>query len=334
MFVVILRRAMLAGLLALMASSADAAPRIVKVTIAALSANFAPYFIPIDKGYYAEEGLTLEVTNAPGGVATPALLSGTVDISTSAASALSAIMRGAKLKILYTMSDRPTYQLWSTKPDLKTLKDLKGLSVGVQSRGDTFELAMRLTLHQAGLPGDWVGYTPLGFGNAAQAAIASGSLPAAVLSSADVDVLRTSGALGHGNMIADMFKDLRMPYSGIAVSDSLLRSDPDMLTRFLRATMKGVRYMEAFRDETVAIVLKRDPSLTRHAADLDYDDVVRTLRPDGIVSDDILRKDEEVRAEVLKIPADKLRPLSELYDYTLLRSVNAELDKSGWKPTR
>ena len=318
--------------LASTSAPAAAAPRTVRVTIAALSSNFAPYFIPIEKGYYTEEGLTLDVTNAPGGVATPALLSGTVDISTSAASALSAILRGAKLKILYTMSDRPAYQLWSTKPELKTLRDLKGASVGVQSRGDTFEIAM--TLQQAGLPVDWVGYTPQGFGNAAQAAIASGALQAAILSSADVDVLRSRGTLGRGNMIVDMFKDLRMPYSGVAVSETLLQSDPEMLKGFLRATMKGVRYMRAYRAETVAIVRKRDLGLTEHAAELDYDDVVRTLTADGTASEDILRKDEEIRAEVLNIPANKVRPLDEIYDYSLLRSVNAELDASGWQPTR
>ncbi len=308
--------------------------REINVTFATMSADYAPYLIPIEKGYYAADGLAIKITRAGGGVAPPALLSGTVDISTSAASALSAILRGAPLKIVYTVAHRPTYQLWSTRAELKTLADLKGQPVGIISRGDTFEIAMRLTLAQAGLPPDWVGFTALGNAAGVQAAMQSGALPAAILSSGDIETIKDTPVVQRGHMIVDMFKTVRMPYSGIAVSDRMLANDPDLVTRFLRGTMKGVRYMREFPDETMAIVKKYDPLLNDHALAVDYRDVVESLTDEGMASDDELARDIAVRLDMLNIPKGEAPPPDRVYDYRLLRAVNQALDASGWKPAR
>jgi len=314
--------------------AAAAELREINVTMPTFSADFAPYLIPIEKGYYAEDGIAIKITKAGGGVATPALLSGTVDLSTSAASALSAILRGAPLKIVYTMAHRPTYQLWSTKPELKTLADLKGQPVGIISRGDTFEIAMRLTFLQAGLPLDWVGYTALGNAAAVQAAMQSGALPAAILASGDIDAIASTPVVQRGHMIVDMAKTVRMPYSGVAVTERMLSSDPDLVTNFLRGAMKGVRYMRAFPKETMAIVKKYDPILTDHALEVDYRDVVESLTDAGEASDEELRNDIAVRMDILNLPKEQAPPPERMYDYRLLRAVNAALDAAHWTPQR
>jgi NitT/TauT family transport system substrate-binding protein len=316
------------------AQAVAAEPRELNVTFATFSADYAAYLNAIEKGYYAAEGLAIKITKAGGGVGTPALISGSVDMSTSAASAVSAILRGAPLKVVYTMAHRPTYQLWSTKPELKTLADLKGQAVGIISRGDTFEFAMRITLMQNNLPQDWVGFTALGNSGAVQAAVASGALPAAILSSGDIDAIKDKAVVKNGHMIVDMFKTVRMPYSGVAVTDKMLASDPDVISKFLRGTMKGVRYMRAYPAETQAIVRKYDPSLTQHAAEIDYRDVLASLTDDGTAAVDELNSDLAVRLAIMNLPKGSAPPLDRIYDYRLLRAVNAALDKSGWKPSR
>jgi ABC-type nitrate/sulfonate/bicarbonate transport system substrate-binding protein len=50
----------------------------------------------MDKGYFRDEGLHIEVIRAPGGVATPGLLSGQFQFSSSASSAVSAAVRGGE----------------------------------------------------------------------------------------------------------------------------------------------------------------------------------------------------------------------------------------------
>jgi NitT/TauT family transport system substrate-binding protein len=323
------------ALLLLCAAAAPASAELqkIKMTLTSRTATTAPYFIAIDKGYFAEQGLELDLVDAGGGVAIPAMISGSVDFTMSAAVAISAIMRGAALRVIYTMADRPPYQLWATQPELKTLADLKGKQVGIISRGDTFELAMRITLRDAGLPPDFVGYTALGAGTSPrQAALASGALPAVMLSAGDVTPLRGSPALAKAHMLVDMEKSIRMPYTGVATSERLIKSDPELVKRFLRAMLRGMLYMREFKDETVAILLKADPANGRDALAADYDDLLPTLTPDGTAPDDLIRKDLEVRAAIINVPESKIPPPAQFYDYAPLRAVTAELKASGWKP--
>src|SRR5262249_18676060 len=131
----------------------------VKVTYPTLTSSYIFFFSAISKGYYKDENLDLDVIESAGGVATPALVSGDVQFSTSGASAISPIMGGAKLKVLAVGEDGPSWQIWTTHPELKTFQDLKGLQVGVLSRGDTGEVAIRYVLKKLNLPQDFVSYT-------------------------------------------------------------------------------------------------------------------------------------------------------------------------------
>src|SRR6185437_521485 len=81
----------------------------LRVSMATQTMIYAPYLIPMEKGYYAEEGLQLDVVIAGGGVSTPAQISGAIDINTSGPVALSPILRGAQLKIVYTMANHSVY---------------------------------------------------------------------------------------------------------------------------------------------------------------------------------------------------------------------------------
>lgn len=66
----------------------------LKITVSGLVTGFANYFVAIDRGYFAQEGIDLDVIQAGGNVGTPALLSGDVFFSTSASIGLTAILKG------------------------------------------------------------------------------------------------------------------------------------------------------------------------------------------------------------------------------------------------
>ena len=325
---------MVCAALALASASAAAEPTKVKMSVTSPAATSSPYYIAIDKGYFAAEGLDVSIVAAGGGVAIPAMISGSVDFSMSAAVSISAIMRGAALRVIFTMADRPPYQLWATQPEIKTLADLKGKQVGIISRGDTFEIAMRIALRDAGLPQDFVGYTALGPGTTPrQAAVASGSLPGVILSTGDAAPFKGTPVLAHAHVLVDMEKSIRMPYTGVATSERMLTSNPELVKHFLRAVMKGVLYMRAYKEQTVDIVLKADPTAKRVAIAADWDDLMPTLTSDGTAPEALIRKDLEIRAALIDMPESKIPPVNRFYDYGPLRAVQAELRASGWKPT-
>jgi NitT/TauT family transport system substrate-binding protein len=306
----------------------------VKVTMAASSCYYAPYFVAIQKGYYAGEGIEVEIVKTGGGTATPALISGQVQFSTSSSSALSAILRGAPVKIVMTLLDRPMYQLWSTKPEIQSLEDLKGMAVGVNSRGDTMEIAVRLVLEARGMDPNSVMYTPLGYGPARRASIATGSLPAAVIVLGDVQALKESGALKKGHLLSDIYNDVSMGYGGIATNDELLQDDPGLVNRFLKATLMGMAYTRQFEEETLDIVALYDQGATRTKLVADCAGLADSLTEGGAVTRRVQEQEVEVRAELMDVPKQTLPTLEDMFDYSLVTAAHTELKKSGWKPER
>ena len=116
------------------------------------------------------------------------------------------------------------------------------------------------------------------------AALKTGTLPAVILSPLDVEALKQDGVAFRGHMLEDGMKDnVQMAFNGVATSDALIKKNPDLVLRFVRATLKGTRFMIAFKDKTIANVMKYGNS-DRRSTEIDYDDVVRTLTKDGSIS--------------------------------------------------
>ncbi len=323
-----------AGLLGFLIAVAPAvAADNVKLTLAATDPVYAPYLIAIERGYYREDGIEVEIVNAGGGTATPALISGSVQFSTSGASAVSAALKGAPLKVIMTAADRLPYKLWSTKPEIKTLADLAGKAVGIQSRGDTFEVAMRQLFIMNKLDPNSLVFTPLGFGRTQRmAVIESGSLPAVIISNLDEVALRANKIQFKGNLLVDIFQAVRIPYNGLAASDEMLRKNPDLVRRFLRATMKGTLFMRAKADDTVTILAKYNPKTPRELLRDGLAETQDSLAVDGMVSEAAQIAEIQIRSQILAIPADKIKPPAAVFDYGPLQKVVGELRASGWKP--
>src|SRR5678816_3145013 len=123
----------------------------IRVSYASLSAAYMDHICAMDRGYFREEDLNIEVIRAPGGVATPGLLSGQFHFSSSASSAVSAAVRGGPVKVVYTNLSRPSYTLVSIKPDITSAKDLVGKKIAINSFGDTGHLSTILYLKKMGV---------------------------------------------------------------------------------------------------------------------------------------------------------------------------------------
>ena len=303
----------------------------IRISMAAKTMTYAPYLVAMDKGYYEQEGLKLDITLAGGGVATPAQLSGQIDINTSGPVALTPILRGAPLKIVYTIANHSNFQLWSTSKSIKTLRDLKGKQIAVNTRGDLFEIATKLALLRAGLPLDWVNYTAINSGGATEQVFASKALPGVVMTLYDVAAAKQQNVLNQGVLVSNMFRDIPMPYSGVAVTDAYIKDHADALRAFIRATIKGMRYMKKYKAQTLSIVA-RYQTQPDHDASEHYDQLMQTFTKDGTIANDVAREDMFVRASVLEIPRDQVPPLDKAYNYDFVHTANADLDKMHWTP--
>jgi ABC-type nitrate/sulfonate/bicarbonate transport system substrate-binding protein len=314
-------------------SSATVAQSFQKITItyASTGANQSAPLVAQQKGYFAAEGLEVELLYAAGGAATPALMSGSIQASGSAASALTAILKGGPLRIVGISADSATYSLWVSS-DIKRAADLKGKTIGVASRGDTFEVASRLYLQSIGISPDSVGYQPLGQPSGIGAGLETGALSAAVIDSTASELMLDKGQLKKAHVLVDLAK-FKMPYAGLAMSEKTLYGDPVLAKKILRAVIKGFRYMKAFKPQTLAILEKSQQTTDVRAVEKGYDQMLGAFTRDYTVSDAVILPDLIVRAGLLDIPKDKIPPVSKIYDFTLAHQINAELDASRWKPT-
>jgi NitT/TauT family transport system substrate-binding protein len=295
----------------------------ITVSYAALTAAYMDHLVAMDKGYTLEEGLQVKIIMAGGGTATQTLLSGQLHFSSSAGSALSAALRGGLVKIVYTNMSRPTYRLVSNKPEIKTLRDLVGKKIAINTFGDTGHLATLLLLKKYGL--DAKSFLFIAVRNEARfPAFVSGSVDAAPLSPRDIAQL--SPLKGH--VLADTTQEVQLVWNGVAVSSKLLAENPLLVERFLRAVAKGREFARRYKEPTIAIIAKFNPS-PAEALNLDYDTALGSMTEEGWVADDVLRDEVMTRAELIK--ATKSPDPGRLFDYTIIKKVYAELKKS-WKP--
>jgi len=317
----------------LLAPSLARAADKVTVTYASFDALYAPYFLARDRGYFASQDLEVELMQAGGGTSTPALIANSVQFSSSSGSAITAILKGAKLKVIMTLAVSLPWKLWATSPEIETLVDLKGKPVGVETTGGLDELAMRAALMKAGLPQDYVAYNPVGVGGAQRIAIMEhASLPAIFLSYIEERIAHQRGALAHGHVLIDFPHDLKMPYNGLATSQTLIDSNPDLIKRFITGVVMGMREMKADRAATLAAMQAYAKNTSAETLGEALDDTTPTVLPKAEATADERQFDLKLRGSMLKLSGSKLPPLDKVYDYTFVEEAIAALDKNGWKP--
>ena len=305
----------------------------VTVTYASFDALYAPYFLAAAEGYFARQGLDVTLMQAGGGTATPALIAGSVQFSSSSGSAITAILRGAKLKVVMTLATSLPWKLWATRPEIKTLEDLKGQPVGVETAGGLDELALRGALMQAGLPQDFVAYDPVGVGGAQRIAIMEhASLPAIFLSYIEARLARQRGSLDRGHVLIDFPHALQMPYNGLATSDSLMQREPALVERFITAVAMGMRKMKADRATTLAVLGQYARNADAATLGEALDDTAPTVLDHAEAPLEERQFDLKLRATMLGLAGDALPLLDQVYDYFFVERALAALDQEGWKP--
>ena len=301
----------------------------VKMSYVVPTVNYGALFVAADKGYFAQEGIGIEVVQAGGGVATPALISGDLQFSGSPSVALSADMKGAKLKAIFVGSDQSGFQLW-VQPEIKKFEDLKGKQIGIISRGDTTEIGLRYILAKRDLPADFLAYTPLGPGVARLAALESGNFPGALIDTSDVADMKKANKIGKLHMLIDLNQEVHMVFGGYATSDVLITKNRSLVERTVRALMKGLAVVRGDRASTVASLVKHGSS--PDAAGQNYTDFAHTMSPTAVTSDADQALELKVRAEMLGVDPKTLAPPSAFFDFSFVKEAAAQLKKENWKP--
>ena len=307
---------------------AQQAPKLedIRVSFASFGVIYYPHLIAKGLGFYQDEGLNIEIIAMPGGLATQALVAGDLHFSTSSGSSLNASLRGIKLKVVYVNLDRPLYRLWSWRDEIRKVTDLRGKGIGVASRGDTMEGAANLLLRKHGMdPAREVIWVALGTSGRLTSLLAK-SVDSAVLGFADSHLLQTRGHPVHE--VANIGKEIKMLYTGLATSEELLVKRPDLVRRFIRATVKGREFLKRYKSQSLALGKKydRSPDDVRNA---DYEATMEMMTAEGTEDFETQKSDIDIGRRALGIQKE-VAP-QQVFDFRYVREVYKELREVGWE---
>ena len=244
----------LGGFLILISFATAVEARKVQMAVATFSQSVLSMVVAQEKGYFRDEDLDVELILMTASVANMALLGGNVDFISSGPSAISAIARGAPLKFVFICFNRPMHWLYA-KPEIKDVKGLKGKKIGVSALGASTHFLVQEILKRHGLDSARDA-TILGVGTTANryAALQSGTIDATNLTPPFNFRAQESGAR---ELVAFVKEDyLVEPAGAIVVRENLFHSDPLLLEKMIRGTLKGLLYIRQNRAGTIPILAR------------------------------------------------------------------------------
>lgn len=302
--------------------------RKIHVAVPDLSMSLIAFIVSKEKHFYRDEGLEVELIKMSAPVANLALIGGNVEFGAAGAAAIPSVLRGAPLRFLFHTYYRPLYWLYA-HPDIRDLKGLKGKKVGVSGIGSGPDFLLREVLKRHGLEGGReVTIMALGAGTARFVALKAGSVDAAMLSPPSNFM---ASEAGFRELVSFVNEDLIELQSAIIVREGLIQSDPALVEKFVRGTVKGFFYARDNRSGTIP-VLARVQKIKEDLAAKTYDLSRPAMTADGTVSEELQKK--AIEHVVKRLELKESPPLDKIFNYVLARKVRNELQAQGWKPAK
>ena len=295
----------------------------VRVAVPGFSQNMA-FTASKMLGYYQAEDLDVEFILMSAGTAVQALIGGSVDFALVGGAAVTSILRGAPLRFVLASFYRPMYFVYA-KPDIREVKELKGKRLGVANLGAASDFLLREALHLYGLDDKEVTILGTGLPTIRVAALVAGSIDATIVNIPHNFRLQQAG---FRELIAFSQLNLVELSAPITVREKLLQSDPLLVEKFIKATLRGIHFAQNNRAGTIPLVSK-DLNVEESVAAKTYDLYKAAMSDNGTISEDLQRKSLEV---YLKLTGNKSQPpLERIFDFKLTRKLFTELEATGWR---
>lgn len=209
-------------------------------------------YMAAEKGFGKQAGVTISMVALKGdGLLTKALLAGEIDsYEGNPGGPMIAAAKGADIKVIGCPWPGLPYAIY-TKPDVKTLADLKGKAIGVSDPGSLPDLFARAAIRSAGLdPNKDVQYVRAGGDADRMKALAAGVVAAAPSSS---EFAIKAPQLGLKMLVHA--KDVTPDYvrSCIITTGKTLATKRPAAVAFMAAEMKALAFALANEGETIAL---------------------------------------------------------------------------------
>ena len=279
----------------------------------------------LDEGYFKQFDLDPELLIVSDGTkATAALIGGASDICMwSGFNQLTpAIEKGATLKILAGALNIPSLAIYSKMPDIKTVSDLVGKTIGIGAPGSVLHQMIGLMLKKKGISIDKVTFRNAGSNADIFKAVVAGTVDAGP---SDVDVFEQQDKFGvHALSDGLLWKEIpEYTNQGTYASDDAIKSRRELLVRILATYGKVYRYVQnpASRDAFIKARAKVTNDSDEHQAVTQWN-WIQAYQP---YAQDLVLSDERINL-VQQLNVDfgvqtKVLPIAQVADMSLAKDA-------------
>ncbi len=303
-------RLMLAALLFIAWRAGAAAAERFYISIPGPTLSYVPLYYGQEKGFFAQEGLDLQVLVVRGIVGVSSLMSGEIDVTCHAGSGFSAALRGVPVKVISVTRDRPIHEL-VVAPAANSSAELKGKAIAVGSLDGTAAIMTRRILNAKGLDAQ-KDVNLLSMDTPARLqSLFSGRVAGAMMTPPAIYLAEEKGykIFGRGR---DYMRYLQ---TGVVSTDSHIKQRRDKLLRFLRAWNRGLK---AYQESPEVMI----PYLQKRLGIKDAQEARRMYQDDAPFVLDGGRLSAEAAKEIIEIGREALRikepvPAEKIFDFSL-----------------
>jgi NitT/TauT family transport system substrate-binding protein len=241
-----------------------------------------PVWMAQDGGFYAKNGLKVEIVNMGGGSrGAKELQAGRIDLMrVGMSSVVQANQAGGDLRLIASMSNVIRFVI-AVAPNVKAAADLKGGVIGVSSFGSESDSTVTLALQRFGMTRADVTVQEYGGGAKRLEAVRTGAIAATAINEPTTSQAREQGVAILVDLAAEKIPWL---FSGVVVRHGDLTARRDLALRFLRAVIEG-NYLALTDAARAKAVLARELKIKNpRIIDISYDDFRAQSPPDMDIS--------------------------------------------------
>jgi NitT/TauT family transport system substrate-binding protein len=216
--------------------------------------QFAPFYVAMEKGYYTEAGFDLQIDYSMETSGTA--LVGANEIPFAVVSGEQVLLaREQGLPVVYVMAwyqDFPVGVVAKQEQGIRTPADLAGKRIGIPGLYGASYIGFRALLSSAGLQESDVTLDSIGF--AQVEALAAGQEQAAVVYITNEPIqLRAQGIPVDVIPVSDY---AHLAANGLITNETIIQENPELVRRFVQATLRGIETARSDPDETYEICKK------------------------------------------------------------------------------
>ncbi|MDZ4341445.1 MAG: ABC transporter substrate-binding protein, partial [Candidatus Binatia bacterium] len=229
-----------------------------------IGGKHAPWFVALEKGFYAKRGLAASIHAGKGSADTVrAIAAGLADFGfADMSTAIVARSRGIPVVTVAQLGYVPSTVLWREDTNIKTLKDLEGKSWAISpGQAQWFLMPAYCRINKIDFKSIKIQETAAPI---QPAALVTGKADFIVMFRASNDEVAEFAANKVGIKLNRIYmKDTGLDIygSGLIAKDEDLKRRPELVRAYVEGTMEGLRYSRDHQEESLRILLKHKPEL-------------------------------------------------------------------------